>query len=219
MTEKPKQAKSATGDLLIIISDGKRMRKNGWFEISREAVINLVERRMKKADVAEMSIAIAICHNDNKKVEYLMEAVELGDNSELSKKIKNARDTLKEPVIKHKDSQRFISMLNSAPEIVTESRLDSPVRIVMLISTEWAYGGDAEGLNSILDKFLIETDGLDIVYFAENDTSTNPLFDELTEHVVNNSLNASTTKIYSNKEIDKEQIKTIEEKLWQCITR
>jgi hypothetical protein len=178
-------------EVLIMISDGIKMRKHGWYGIVKSQVIKIASTP-KTGDSEPMTIAVETgC--DNQMNTLLSPALKGSDSDEIIAAKKRLMVT--PPSSK---SQRFIEMLQTAPTVIGKTGMRRP-HLIMFISTEWGFDermSKLEQLTVSSSELYKQIRGMSIVYILQNPQDSNPSFDD--------ALNKITD---SNKNITKQTLK------------
>ena len=187
---------------IIIISDSTVMRRKKWFWLSLQATFQLLSK-----DSTEGNFAIAIGCAKEMEPHIILPPYEPGESpvQELNK-AKNITGGLG----LNSTVQDAFYILGSIPGIVKETNFDKP-NVVLMIGTEWSYGGHAytDDLDLSKEKLTDTINSLTIVHFSTSaDDINNDFYDGLNEYIEPLKEKAELKELYfrygKNKDKDQE---------------
>ena len=187
---------------IIIISDSTVMRRKKWFWLSLQATFQLLSK-----DSTEGNFAIAIGCDKEVEPHIILPPYEPGESSVLE--LNKAKSIVGKLGLNSTVQDAFY-ILGSIPGIVKETKFDKP-NLVLMIGTEWSYGGHAytEDLDLSKEKLTDTINSLTIVHFSTSaDDVNNDFYDGLNEYIEPLKEKAELKELYfrygKNKDKDQE---------------
>ncbi len=187
---------------IIIISDSTVMRRKKWFWLSLQATFQLLSK-----DSTEGNFAIAIGCDKEVEPHIILPPYEPGESSVLE--LNKAKSIVGKLGLNSTVQDAFY-ILGSIPGIVKETKFDKP-NVVLMIGTEWSYGGQAntEDLDLSKEELMDTINSLTIVHFSTSaDDINNDFYDGLNEYMKPLKENAELEELHfrygKNKDKDQE---------------
>jgi len=187
---------------IIIISDSTVMRRKKWFWLSLQATFQLLSK-----DSTEGNFAIAIGCDKEVEPHIILPPYEPGESSVLE--LNKAKSIVGKLGLNSTVQDAFY-ILGSIPGIVKETKFDKP-NVVLMIGTEWSYGGHAytDDLDLPKEKLTDTINSLTIVHFSTSaDDINNDFYDGLNEYMKPLKENAELEELHfrygKNKDKDQE---------------
>jgi hypothetical protein len=162
---------------IIIISDSTVMRRKKWFWLSLQATFQLLEKKS-----TEGNFAIAVGCAKEWELHIILPPYKPGESpvQELNK-----AKSITGGLGLNSTVQDAFYILGSIPGIVKETNFDKP-NVVLMIGTEWSYGGQAntEDLDLSKEELMDTINSLTIVHFSTSaDDINNDFYDGLNEYI------------------------------------